>query len=576
VAREVERWLADEPVTAYREPILVRLARWGRRHRTLVTASGVVLLTLLGAAVVGGVVVGREHQRARALAQADALADAGPATVPALLKDLEADRDTVRPRLWARWQDPALTDGQRLRLGLALGDDAEVRARLVALARTADDPQEVLLVRDALAPYAAEVAPLPWRPVGEPNTPSRDRFRLLAILATLDAKSDRWEGLTAYVVSVLVRENVLLLSGWAAALRPVGDRLIPPLTQVFRDASRPESERSVAASLLADYAADRPDVLADLLTEADEPQWAVLWPRLQPHGERAAKLMQEELQKPMPPEDQVQARDQLARRQAQAAVALLQLGREEAVWPLFRHSPEHSPDPSRRTYLLHRLGPLNVDPRALLRRLDNEPDVSARRALILSLGEYTSAQLPEGVRGPLTAKLLRWYRDDPDPGVHSAIDWLLRHGTEGPTPRKLDWGQADALARIDAELALLRSRPQLGGLLAGAATGPLHVLPGLHLGPETAAAEANSPRPRWYVNGQGQTMAVIPGPAEFRMGSPAWEPGRAPDEAQHLRKIPRSYALAVRPVTWPNFSAFWKPTRRSRSGSTRAARWRIS
>jgi hypothetical protein len=41
----------------------------------------------------------------------------------------------------------------------------------------------------------------------------------------------------------------------------------------------------------------------------------------------------------------------------------------------------------------------------------------------------------------------------PDPGIHGAIDWLLRHGQEGSVPRPLDWGGATALAKIDAELA---------------------------------------------------------------------------------------------------------------------------
>jgi RNA polymerase sigma factor (TIGR02999 family) len=42
LAAEVERWLADEPVTAYAEPWAVRSRRWTRRHRPLVsTAVGV-------------------------------------------------------------------------------------------------------------------------------------------------------------------------------------------------------------------------------------------------------------------------------------------------------------------------------------------------------------------------------------------------------------------------------------------------------------------------------------------------------------------------------------------------------
>ena len=35
----MRRWLADEPVTACREPLTVRARRWMRRHRTLVTSA---------------------------------------------------------------------------------------------------------------------------------------------------------------------------------------------------------------------------------------------------------------------------------------------------------------------------------------------------------------------------------------------------------------------------------------------------------------------------------------------------------------------------------------------------------
>jgi serine/threonine-protein kinase len=45
LARDVERWLADEPVLAYREPLRDRVRRWGRRHRQLTTGLTVLLLT---------------------------------------------------------------------------------------------------------------------------------------------------------------------------------------------------------------------------------------------------------------------------------------------------------------------------------------------------------------------------------------------------------------------------------------------------------------------------------------------------------------------------------------------------
>jgi formylglycine-generating enzyme required for sulfatase activity len=216
-----------------------------------------------------------------------------------------------------------------------------------------------------------------------------------------------------------------------------------------------------------------------------------------------------------------------ARRQAMAGATLLHLGQAQAVWPLFRHRP----DPTVRSYLVRAAGMLGVDPWLLVDRLGKEADVSARRALILALGEYRAKELPAGVRGPLVKKLLAWYRYDPDAGIHGAIDWLLRHAKEGSVARALDWGQRKELERIDREL--------------------------------TKASRERQPSQKgkrgWYVNGQGQTFALIKGPVEFRMGSPPWEPDRiAANEKPHVRGIGRSYAIATKPVTVAQWQRFLK------------------
>src|SRR5262249_38525890 len=103
------------------------------------------------------------------------------------------------------------------------------------------------------------------------------------------------------------------------------------------------------------------------------------------------------------------ARDALASRQANAAVALYLCGATDRVWPLFRLSPE----PTLRTYLIHQLPPLGAAPLPLVRRLEQEQDVSARRALILCLGEFSGVQLTPTVREPLVPRLLEAYRTDP-------------------------------------------------------------------------------------------------------------------------------------------------------------------
>ena len=44
LAEDIERWMADEPVSAWREPLSRRARRWARRNRTAVTAAAVALL----------------------------------------------------------------------------------------------------------------------------------------------------------------------------------------------------------------------------------------------------------------------------------------------------------------------------------------------------------------------------------------------------------------------------------------------------------------------------------------------------------------------------------------------------
>ena len=76
LGNEIKRWLADEPVRAYREPVLVRAGRWARRHRTMVASAGVLLITLVMASGIGMVLVTRERNRtAQQAAISEALND---------------------------------------------------------------------------------------------------------------------------------------------------------------------------------------------------------------------------------------------------------------------------------------------------------------------------------------------------------------------------------------------------------------------------------------------------------------------------------------------------------------------
>ena len=75
LAEDVERWMADEPVSAWREPFSRRVRRWARRNRTAVAAALVALV----AGVVGlGAVAGVQARANHALQEGQQCHETGP------------------------------------------------------------------------------------------------------------------------------------------------------------------------------------------------------------------------------------------------------------------------------------------------------------------------------------------------------------------------------------------------------------------------------------------------------------------------------------------------------------------
>jgi len=66
LAGDVKCWLADEPVTAWREPVSVRIRRWARRNRTAVAAAAAVLvLGLVGLVGFAAILAGKNRELVR-------------------------------------------------------------------------------------------------------------------------------------------------------------------------------------------------------------------------------------------------------------------------------------------------------------------------------------------------------------------------------------------------------------------------------------------------------------------------------------------------------------------------------
>src|SRR5262249_18803814 len=208
------------------------------------------------------------------------------------------------------------------------------------------------------------------------------RLRAAAALARYDPDSGKWAKCSPRVVNNLVLENPVYLGQWSEAFRPVKKSLLVPLADIFRDRnSERVSERTLATTLLADYAADQPQLLADLLMDADEKQFPVIYPKLKDRAEQGLPLLTAVIEAKLPADlpSSDEKREKLAKRQANAAVALLRMGQPGKVWPLLRRTPPD--DPRVRSYLIHRLEPLGADAGAIVKQLDSESDVTIRRAL---------------------------------------------------------------------------------------------------------------------------------------------------------------------------------------------------
>ena len=239
------------------------------------------------------------------------------------------------------------------------------------------------------------------------------------------------------MVDDLVAEPVVHSSLWIELLRPVGKKLLPHLSIVYRDPARGETERCLATVILADYAADDPQVLANLLMDADEKQFTVIYPKFRATGEQVLPVMAAEIDRKLPAGAEDDAKEKLAKRQANAAVALLKMNQPAKVWPLLQHGP----DPRVRSYLIHRMAPLGIEAGVIVHRLDGERDLTIRRALLLALGQFGEAGLPPEERKTLLPELWELYGTDSDPGLHAAAEWLLR-----------TWKEEDFLQYVNEEM----------------------------------------------------------------------------------------------------------------------------
>lgn len=393
--------------------------------------------------------------------------------VPEIVKELGPYRRWVVPLLKTANQhaEAARDPRKQLHASLALLPVDETQTTYLFDRMLKADPIEFPVIRQALLDHKQSLIDRLWGLQQDVANDPGIRFRAACALAEFSADDDaRWEKSSLNIASALLIQKPFEIPQWTGMLKKAGKWLIPPLASFLTDETRQMSERGLVASIYASYAAEFPD---------------------------AYSRLEQQLLESQSPDSSLEARIAMAKRKASIGVALLIMGRSEAVWPLFKHQA----DPTLRSFLIERAAAAGVDASVLIARLESESEDSVVSAILLSLGEFGLDRLPHDQRINSSAKLCQILKNNPDPGVHSATEWLLIHWRTDPRLLEQDkvvinaWGKGQR---------------------------------------------------RWYVNRQGQTM-MISGPLKFKMGE---------GKERHEKEILQTFAMSSREITVEQFRRF--------------------
>jgi serine/threonine protein kinase/formylglycine-generating enzyme required for sulfatase activity len=563
LADDIEKWLADEPVTAFREPVSWRAARWTRKHRTLVGAGAAAVVVLVVGGVTAASIARHANESTRLEGLIQSLTSAEFRQLPEILAQLNEDEFRSRPLLTAKWGEAEEGSAEKLRLSLALAGIDRAHGNRTRNDPAQKDPTHVEylfnqlldaepdafpVIRDVLGRHKEAITERLWKALRGRAADPRTRLRAAGALADYDPENAEWSNVARDVATELVAVNPAFIGPWQDALRPVARVLVEPLTQVFIDVKQPELPRSLATAVLADYAKNDATKLTSLLIDADAAAFPILFPVLAKQPSDAARQVLVSQANTMPTAELPPAeRMAFGRRRAGAAIVLMRQAVHGAALAALRVTD----DPESLTQFVHGCRARGVTPAELIACLKvadqsrRDKTGEARRiedrvvyGLLLAMGEFDAVDFGVADHGVLIEQLADWYAHDPSSAIHGAAGWLLRHWNQDAIVTGVD--HTPLAYSSDREWFVMEFEDgghETGGLSEFRSTA------------DTEKSRDESPHSKFHI-----TFVVFPA-GEFAVGSPDGEAGRQPAERCHTVRLTRPFALSDREVTWEQFSA---------------------
>jgi serine/threonine protein kinase/formylglycine-generating enzyme required for sulfatase activity len=370
-----------------------------------------------------------------------------------------------------------------------------------------------------------------------PKLPPRQRLLAACATSQFDESSDIWESEEncEFVANELTSVYPSELSPIRNALRKVAPRLLPHLRKVFSDRESSQEQRLFATESLVDYSRDSPEQLFELLMDCDEKQFPLVYSALESTKTYLLEQAKATLCLSVDPDDSELAREALALRQTNAAIALYLAAEYSGLWSHFGEETNGQipGDFRMRSYLIHGLVARGATPDELLNQALTQPEGSILQGVLMALGEYPSDSFDDERARELIERLEGLARDADRAEDKVVAEWLLKKMGHQNLVFEILESQRESLVESQ---------------------------PGVPLSEEEALEQAKRLRTadrNWHITGSGQMMIRVDA-GTFLMGSFDQAAEGAVNENQHTVHINRSIAFGNSEVTrgqWKEFLA---------------------
>ncbi|MFK7767721.1 MAG: SUMF1/EgtB/PvdO family nonheme iron enzyme [Mariniblastus sp.] len=434
-AKPERRYLPSIP-EHFRIRSLIPKAQWNENEKAVMKSAAkahgiflVVSLAVMAALGLAGVGLNNSIQERNADQLVDNVLQAETSQVRDAVAKLESHR-SASMKLRAAFENHPTRSREKLHAAMALASDSpEYRDYLLDQipAVSADRLQPICdSLSGDLKQANTELTDGLVELLNDNSTSAQSRLQVACAMAQFDETNEVWEDsdLQTFVAEQLTQLYPSDLAPLRKALKPVASQITPYLRDIFLDQQRDQQQRLFATESLVDYASSSPQTLYALLIDCDERQFPLVLRALESDSDFVIEMARQTIAQQIPaPGTDINIRSRLARNQANAAVALYQLGQFDDVWLLVE---KIGTDPTVRNLVIHGIWNRGSAPKPLLETQGSETSDSMLQFAMFAIGEFPITSFNKSESDRLVSRVTDLLKESKTAEIAASAQWLLR------------------------------------------------------------------------------------------------------------------------------------------------------